>query len=573
MSKRREDDSRPSASAISQRATVRDVPAAKYKDATVGTVAPRGLRGPSLLPGQGAPERIIPEEVELAVLRDAETLDGPKVARATASRHPIPESRAGSPTPVSVEVPRARSIATVPGEYTSTPPTPSARSIQSGTLMSIGSVDPRAPTELSLPSPRPLSVSERAAYLAPPAIVDRTHPISRRGELETENKSRAALVTQRPGPPSVAPSVRIPPRSVPAPPPSVRPSQPNPESRAKASRPPEPANSSLPKPEFLPKASLPKGESLPTAESLPQASQPKAPLPYPISLPNAPLPETDSLQKFESVAPPAQHFGRAPRSNFPLSPTPTPMRPPRPTPTPMRPPRPTPKPLRPEPSSSLPPPPASSGLPAPPQFQIHSQLDALPHDIQEDSFDLRSVSTQREPLAGRKVLPPMDWRPEAPASIPPSEGERNLRATRSSSPAVTLLVDRKRESVPPVSERIVPQRAAVPLSWVFGAAVFAIILALIVAFALRPSAPQQAASPFDSRSSAAAPSTADAVPRDTTPPSAAPGVKRLGAASSARPMSPAPKSAARPLGSPATSASAPAPGSPDANSKAHQSIY
>src|SRR6478609_7776292 len=103
MSKRRENDSRPSASAISQRATLRDVPAAKYKDASVGTVAPRGLRGPSLLPGQGAPERIIPEEVELAVLRDAETLDGPKVARTATSRGAVSESRSSSPMPVSVE--------------------------------------------------------------------------------------------------------------------------------------------------------------------------------------------------------------------------------------------------------------------------------------------------------------------------------------------------------------------------------------------------------------------------------------------------------------------------------------
>src|SRR3954462_9280038 len=128
MSKRREDDSRPSASAISQRATLRDVPAAKYKDGAVGTVAPRGLRGPSLLPGQGAPGRIIPEDEELAVLRDAETLDGPKVARAAASKRAAPESSSPSPMAVSVEVPRARSIPPAQGEYGSTPPSPSARS-------------------------------------------------------------------------------------------------------------------------------------------------------------------------------------------------------------------------------------------------------------------------------------------------------------------------------------------------------------------------------------------------------------------------------------------------------------
>src|SRR6187402_3411596 len=221
MSKRREDDSRPSAGALSQRATVREVPAAKYKEASVGTVAPRGLRGPSLLPGQGAPERIIPEEVELAVLRDAETLDGPKVARATASKRAAPESRQPSPTAVSVEVPRARSIPPAQGEYTSTPPSPSARSIQSGTLMSIGSVDPRAPTELSLPSPRPLSLSERAAYLGPEAVVDRTPLSVRRGPPSVDNR-RPSDVTGRPGPVSAKPSWSANPRSAPSAPPGPR---------------------------------------------------------------------------------------------------------------------------------------------------------------------------------------------------------------------------------------------------------------------------------------------------------------------------------------------------------------
>src|SRR6187431_1044262 len=222
MSKRREDESRPSASVISQRATLRDVPAAKYKDASVGTVAPRGLRGPSLLPGQGAPERIIPEDVELAVLRDAETLDGPKVARAAASKRVSAESRSTSPMAVSVEVPRARSMPPAYGEYSSTPPSPIARSIQSGTLMSIGSVDPRAPTELSLPSPRPMSVSERAAYLGPEAVVDRT-PLNLRRGPPGAGDSRAGDISQRPAP-SGAPLPRVNPPSASAGSPSVRPS-------------------------------------------------------------------------------------------------------------------------------------------------------------------------------------------------------------------------------------------------------------------------------------------------------------------------------------------------------------
>ena len=502
MSKRREDDSRPSASAKSQRATVREVPAAKYKDASVGTVAPRGLRGPSLLPGQGAPERIVPEEVELAVLRDAETLDGPKVARA-ASKRPPPESRLPSPTPVSVEVPRARSIPPAFGVHASTPPTPSARSIQSGTLMSIGSVDPRAPTELSLPTPRPMSVSERAAYLGPPAVVDSARPNSRPSLSAPASKSRERDVTLRPAPPSASSSVRESPRSAPLSSAGIRPS-------------------------LTP----------------------------------------------DSVAPPAQNFGRPPHSYSPvsLSSKPPPMKPPRPTPTPIRPPRPTSKPPRPEPAPSVPPPAPSSGLGVPPQFQIHSEVEAVPHEVQEDAFDLRSASTMREPLASRKRQSSADWTPNGPVSAPSSEADRSLRANRSSSPAVTILVDRTRESLPPSSERTPPQRAAVPLSWVLGAAAFAVILALIVAFALRPTAPPQAAMPLDGRMSAAAPNTAEAAPRDSTPPSVAPGAKRPGSASAPRPSSTAPKSTRAAVSAAASAIAAP-PTSADPNSKVHQSIY
>lgn len=510
MSKRREDESRPSASAISQRATLRDVPAAKYKDAAVGTVAPRGLRGPSLLPGQGAPERIVPEEVELAVLRDAETLDGPQVARAAVSKRGLAEPRSASPTPVSVEVPRVRSMPPAHGEHASTPPSPSARSIQSGTLMSIGSVDPRAPTELSLPSPRPLSVSERAAYLGPAAVVDRA-PLNPARGLPRPGDSRAGDgragdITQRPGPASVQPpSPQANPRSVPPGSAGVRPS-----------------------------ASV-----------------------------------RPSL-KADSVAPPAQNFARPPRSYSPVSfsSTPTPMKPPRPTPTPMRPPRPTPKPPRPSTAPSVPPI-ASSDRDVAPQFQIHSELDAVPHERQEDTFDLRSASTQREPLASRKAQPSADWTAHGPVS---TESERTLRANRSSSPAVTILVDRGRESAPPASERRPPQRAAVPLSWVLGAAAFAVILALVVAFALRPSAPPQASSPLDGRASAVAPSIAEIAPRDSAPPLVAPEAKRPGAASAARPAGAAAKSA-RPASSAASVTSAAPLGSADANAKVHQSIY
>jgi hypothetical protein len=195
----------------------------------------------------------------------------------------------------------------------------------------------------------------------------------------------------------------------------------------------------------------------------------------------------------------------------------------------------------------------------------------VPHEIQEDAFDLRSVTTQREPLASRKPQPSADWSAHGPASAPASEGERMVRSNRSSSPAVTILVDRARESAPPVSERTPPQRAAVPLSWVLGAAAFAVVLALIVAFALRPNAPPQATSPLDGRASAAAPNTAAAAPRDSTPPSVPPEQKRSGAGSATRPSA-APKSA-RPTSSAASSGSAAPQSSADPNSKFRQSIY
>ncbi|HET7545206.1 MAG TPA: hypothetical protein VFK05_35315 [Polyangiaceae bacterium] len=215
-----------------------------------------------------------------------------------------------------------------------------------------------------------------------------------------------------------------------------------------------------------------------------------------------------------------------------------------------------------------------------PQYQIHAELDAVPLEVQEDTFDLRSASTLREPLASRKAQPSTDWTPHEVAPPPSSESELRVRSNRSSSPAVTLLVDRARDSVPPLSERTVP-RDAVPLSWVLGAALFAVLMALIVAFALRPSAPPQAMTPLDGRASAVAPSTAEAMRRDSTPPSVAPDSKPAAAASAARPLTTAAKtparaaSAASALSNPsgAVSAVPPAPAPPDPNPKVHQAIY
>ena len=489
MSNRREADSRPGGTEVSQRNTARDVPAAKFREGSVGTVAPRGLRGPSLLPGQGAPERLIPEEVELAVLRDAETLDSPNVGRATSGGR-VPDLHSPSLTPVAVEVPRARSAAPLKlDEYVSTPPSPSARSIQSGTLMSIGSVDPRARTELSLPSPRPLSVSERAAYLGPEAVVDRA-PIPPPGELPAVVDSSRFTATERPTSPN---------------------SGPLPSSSARGGY-----------------ASAKRSTSSPDSE-----------------------------------APQARHFERAPQSFTPPSPS-MPQRSSRAGAQPSR----------------------RSGTPSTPdvapRFQIHAELAALPHDLLEDNFDLRSASTQREPLASRKQRDSADCTPYAPAPESElSEPEPSARPSRHSSSAVTVLVDRGRDTAPATSDRVLELRpVTVPLSWALGAAAFAVVLAVMVAWMLRAPATPQAVREADGRASAAAlralplplPAPEAAAPEQRQPghaPSAAPpsvGVTHTQSVPSKAVAPRVPASAAAPTVSPA-----PAPA--DSNSKVHQSIY
>jgi hypothetical protein len=492
MSTRREDDSRSAGSANSPRNTERAVPAAKFKEGSVGTLAPRGLRGLSLLPGQGAPERILPEEVELAVvLREAETLDGAQVARASAPHQS--ELRSPSPTPVSVEVPRARSGYPMLDESPSTPPASSARSIQSGTLLSIGSVDPRAPTELNLPSPRPLSVAERAAYLGPPAVVDR-RPEQPPRELTGAVESSRFELSDR----------GFAPYSEPAPYSSSR--------------------------------------TVPSSAG---------------GVPSAP-----PSRRADSVAPDGQDFARAARSYSPVLP-------PSPSPT---------EASRRVPSAS----PAGPHLA--PQFQIHANLDALLDAVQDDAFDLRSTSTQREPLASRKLFESTDGTARTPISgrpsRTPSPGE--LAGRRSSSPVSVALADSPNPAAP-ISQLSTAQRATVPLTWVLAAFAFALLLALIVAWVVRPPGAQGTPSAAVGRPSSSA--VASAASRPTLPGDLPRASLREGAP---RADVPAPTlGLPRPLNSsqkaaPLRSATSPAPvtlpapdpsTSPDANPKAHQSIY
>jgi len=505
----RKEDSNPSRPLVSARPTARDVPLAKYKEVGVGTSPPRGLRGQSLQPGQGAPERIIPEEIELAVLREADTLDGPNLARAQL-RSSAPElSSSPPPTPVSVEVPRMRSVPPALESLVPTPLTPSARSVQSGTLMSIGSIDPRAPTELSLPSPRALSQSERAAYVGPGAVVDRG---------PSRNQPSAAQEAAR-----VAHGVELAARVL-----------------------------------------------TPRAEASPQSSARKAPL----------APGARASDRADSPAPIARNFARAPEpeSYSPVDRAAAP------------------------PDSQ----PAHSGRervsqPPPsfaPQFEIHAELDALPREFLDDHFDLRSVATQREPLASRKPMPSTDWMPThepVPSrrdSVIPSE-----RASHdpSSSSAITILVDSGRPSFPGARDSIpsvppfVPGRATVPVSWVLGAAAFAVLLALGVAWIMRQPAPEAAhpREPVEQRTGAL--STAQpslqaalpapvhaaqtaAVPMPSAPSTAASAPTKI---APALPRSPEPAPSAHAVANPARASEAHAPptASAEPSAKPRQSIY
>jgi hypothetical protein len=492
MSSGREDDPRPTGSANLQRNTERAVPAAKFKEGSVGTLAPRGLRGLSLLPGQGAPEQILPEEVELAVvLREAETLDGAQVARAAAPHQS--ELRSPSPTPVSVEVPRARSSYPMLDESPSTPPASSARSIQSGTLLSIGSVDPRAPTERNLPSPRPLSVAERAAYLGPPAVVDR-RPEQPLRELPGVVESSRFELSDRGFFPHSEPAPYSSSRTVP-----------------------------------------------PSAGGVSSAQ---------------PSPSADSF------APAGQHFARAARSYSPVLPPS----------------------LSPTEASRRAPSVNPAGPHVAPQFQIHANLDAVLDAVQDDAFDLRSTSTQREPLASRKLLDSADGTARTPVSgrpsRTPSPGESAGR--RSSSPVTLGLADSPNAAAP-ISQVATAQRATVPLTWVLAAFAFALLLALIVAWVVRPPGAQGTSSQALGRSSAAA--VASAASRPALPGDLPPASQREGAA---RAYVPAPalglprtlnsSQKAAPLRSATSPAPVPLPApdpstSPDANPKAHQSIY
>jgi hypothetical protein len=149
------------------RPTARDVPFTRGADSE-SEPAPRGQR-PAQLPRDPTYEAEL-AQVELAVLRDPAPKEDPSPKpgrRALPSlKQPVPESV----TPESPAVGLARSP-TLPSPE-APPVSPHGRSVASGTLLSVGAVDPRGKTERTLETPRMFISQQQSseAYFKPGKI-------------------------------------------------------------------------------------------------------------------------------------------------------------------------------------------------------------------------------------------------------------------------------------------------------------------------------------------------------------------------------------------------------------------
>jgi hypothetical protein len=132
----------------SARNTARDVPYVRGAD-DESEPAPRGQR-PAQLPRDPSYEAEL-AQVELAVLRDRDRRDDPSTKQGGRRGHEF--SPGQPPESVTPESPQARGPEVVLGRSPE-PPSPSGRSVASGTLLSVGAVDPRGKTERTLETPR-----------------------------------------------------------------------------------------------------------------------------------------------------------------------------------------------------------------------------------------------------------------------------------------------------------------------------------------------------------------------------------------------------------------------------------
>ncbi len=147
------------------RTTARDVPF--MRGDSEAEPAPRGKR-PAQLPRDPTYEQEL-AQVELAVLRNPERRDDPSTKQA--GRRGADYASLQPPESVTPESPGARASFDAQSRSPN-PPSSGGRAVASGTLLSIGSVDPRGKTERTLETPRMFfSQSQQAeAYFKPGAI-------------------------------------------------------------------------------------------------------------------------------------------------------------------------------------------------------------------------------------------------------------------------------------------------------------------------------------------------------------------------------------------------------------------
>ncbi|HVY26974.1 MAG TPA: hypothetical protein VHB79_10495 [Polyangiaceae bacterium] len=131
------------------RVTARDVPFVRGAGSE-SEPAPRGHR-PAELPRDPTYEAEL-ANVELAVLRDRERRDDPSTKQGGRRGHQLPPGQ--PPESVTPESPGTRATRDVALGRSPEPPSSSGRSVASGTLLSVGSVDPRGKTERTLETPR-----------------------------------------------------------------------------------------------------------------------------------------------------------------------------------------------------------------------------------------------------------------------------------------------------------------------------------------------------------------------------------------------------------------------------------
>lgn len=131
------------------RVTARDVPFVRGAGSE-SEPAPRGQR-PAELPRDPTYEAEL-AKVELAVLRDRDRRDDPSTKQGGRRGHELPPGQ--PPESVTPESPGTRVTRDVALSRSPEPPTSSGRSVASGTLLSVGSVDPRGKTERTLETPR-----------------------------------------------------------------------------------------------------------------------------------------------------------------------------------------------------------------------------------------------------------------------------------------------------------------------------------------------------------------------------------------------------------------------------------